>query len=260
MKNKTRKIIFLITFTISILLLVYLCNIIYTSFLNKLALENYFEQNNIFSISKIVFFSSAFGESTPNTNNTSTLKNIVQYTDIAIFIDNNSDTYSLENTLKSVSIEDVKFIDSPKLGTPHLYYKNFYSIATPSFDENNLIENSLNFNITSDDTADLSSPTLFNNCANPITISYKNSGLIDEHTISNSDSIYYDGSLLKDCNIVLNNLKCSFSFYIIIENNLGHKYRCPIYIDIPLSNDSSSIYDGSYTYSYSPNYSFYLYN
>lgn len=259
MKNKIANFIFLITFIISILLLIYLCNIIYTSFLNKLSLENSFEQNNIFSINKIVFFSSAFGESTINTNKTSTFKNIFQYTDIAIFINNNSDTNSLENTLRSVTIENFKFIDLPKIGKPNLYYKNFYSIATPSFDENNLIESSLNFNITSDNNADLSVPTLFNNCANPITISYKNSELIDEHTIINPDSISYDGSLLKNCNIILNDLKCSFSFYIVIENNLGHKYRCPIYIDLPLSNNNNSIYDGTYIYSYDPNYSFYLY-
>lgn len=259
MKNRITNFIFFFTFTISVLLLIYLCNIIYTSFLNKLSLENSFQQNNIFSINKIVFFSSAFGESTPNTNNTSTLKNIIQYTDIAIFIDNNSDTYSLENTLKSVTIENFKFIDLPKIGQPNLYYKNFYSIATPSFDENNLIKDSLNFDITSDDTADLSTPVLFNNCANPITISYKNSNLIDEHTIENSNSISYDGSLLKNCNIILNNLKCSFSFYIIIENNLGHKYRCPIYIDIPLSENNLSIYDGYFIYNYNPHYSFYLY-
>ena len=260
MKKSIKKLIFGTIFIILILLLIYLSNIIYTIFLNKLSLENDFSQNRIFSINKIVFFSSAFGESTQNTNNTSTLKNIIQYTDMAIFINNNSNNYSLENTLKSVSIENFKFIDSPKIGSPKLYYKNFYSIATPTFDENNIIENSLNFNITSEDTADLSTPTLFNNCANPITLSYKNSNLIDNYTIENNNLISYDGSLLKNCNIILNNLKCSFSFSIVLENNLGHKYRCPIYIELPLSSDDNSIYNGSYIYSFNPDYSFYLFD
>ena len=65
--------------------------------------------------------------------------------------------------------------------------------------------------------------------------------------------------LKKDCNIILSNLKCSFSFYIVIENNLGHKYRCPIYLTIPLSNGTSSIYNGSFYYTYNPDYYFYLY-
>lgn len=260
MKNESKKILFLLSFTISILLLIYLCDITYTLFLNKINFENSFTQDSVFSINKIVLFSSASGSSSVNTNNTSTLSNIFQYTDIAIFIDNNSDTYSLKNTLKSVSIEDIKFIDSPKIGTPKLYYKDLYSFATSSFDDNNIIDSSLEFNITQEDNSSLSSPTLYNNCANPITISYKNSNLISEHTIANSNYFYYDGSLLKECNIILNNLKCSFSFYIIIENNLGHKYRCPIFINIPLSNNSNSIYEGSFAFTYNPNYNFYLYN
>lgn len=51
-----------------------------------------------------------------NTNNSSTLKNIFQYTDIAIFINNNSSEFSAENTLKNVSIENINFISFPKLG------------------------------------------------------------------------------------------------------------------------------------------------
>ena len=220
MKIKTKFLLFLILFILSIFLLIYLCNITYTLFLNKIYIENSFNQENIFKINKIVFFSSASGDVSTNTNNTSTLRNIIQYTDIAIFIDNSSSELSYKNTLKSVSI---------------------------------------NFTITQDDNADLSSPILYNNCANPIVISYKNENLITDHTISNKDSISYDGSLLKDCNIILSNLKCSFSFYIVIENNLGHKYRCPIYLTIPLSNGTSSIYNGSFYYTYNPDYYFYLY-
>ena len=132
-------------------------------------------------------------------------------------------------------------------------------LNSSNFDDKYILNNSLNFTITQDDNADLSSPILYNNCANPIVISYKNENLITDHTISNKDSISYDGSLLKDCNIILSNLKCSFSFYIVIENNLGHKYRCPIYLTIPLSNGTSSIYNGSFYYTYNPDYYFYLY-
>lgn len=259
MKKFNKNFLLFIIFCISILLLIYLCNIVYTLFLNTLNIQNMFNQKKIFTINKIVFFSSAFGESTTNTNNSSTLKNIFQYTDIAIFINNNSSEFSAENTLKNVSIENINFIRFPKLGTPQFYYKNISDFATPNVTDSNLIHDSLTFNITSDDYADLSTPTLYNNCANPIVLTYKNSDLINEHTISNFESISYDGSLLKDCNIILNNLKCSISFYIIIENNLGHKYRCPIYLDIPLANNNTSIYDGSYTYISNPNYSFYLY-
>ena len=259
MKNIPKKSIFIITFTISIILLIYLCNIVYTTFLNKLYMENYYQNNNVFCINKIVLFSSANASSTINSNNTTTISNLYQYTDIAIFIDNYSSNYTLENTLKSVSIENISINRAPKVGSTSLYYKNLNDFSTPNFSIENKFEKNLNFNISSEDSIDFSTPTLYNNCANPITISYINSNLVDSYTINNESQISYDGSLLKDCNIILNDLQCSFSFYIIIENNLGHKYRCPVNIDIPLSQENASIYDGTLTYTYYPNYKFYLY-
>ncbi len=259
MKKLTKKTIFIISFIISIFLLIYLCNIAYSIFLNKLYMENYYQDNTIFSINKIVLFSSANANSVINSNNTITISDLCQYTDIAVFIDNSTNSYNSENTLKSVSIENITMNTSPKIGTTNLYYKNLNNFSTPKFDTEYKIDNSLNFNISSEDEIDYSSPTLYNNCANPITISYVNSNLIDSYTINNENQISYDGSLLKECNIILNDLQCSFSFYIIIENNLGHKYRCPVYIDIPLSNENNSIYDGTYIYTYFPNHKFYLY-
>ena len=163
------------------------------------------------------------------------------------------------NTLKSVSIENLSINTTPKVGNANIYYKGLDSFSTPQISENNIIDTNLNFEVSSEDTIDYSKPILYNNCANPITISYVNSNLIDNYTINTENQIAYDGSLLKDCNIVLNDLKCSLSFYIVIENNLGYKYRCPVYIDIPLSNENTSIYDGTYIYTYNPNYEFYLY-
>ena len=64
---------------------------------------------------------------------------------------------------------------------------------------------------------------------------------------------------MKKCNILLSDLSCNFSFTVYIENNLGQKFRCPVYISIPLENDVYSIYDGNYTYTYNPNYSFLMY-
>ena len=109
MKNDFKKIIFVLVYILSIILLVYLCSFTYSIFLNKLSVENYFTTNTIFSINKIVLFSSANAEVTVNTNNTTTINNLIQYTDIAIFINNNTSEYTLENTLKSVQIDDIKF-------------------------------------------------------------------------------------------------------------------------------------------------------
>ena len=267
MKFNIKKISFFAVFTILVFILIFLCNIVYTSLISKLFFENYLdsildkEANNIFTIDKVVLFSSCNADSTINSNNTTTINNLTQYTDIAIFINNSiDDDFSAENTLKSVAIKDFSFNTTPSSGSPNLYYKNLHNFATPNIVEEDLISSDLDFSVSSEDEIDYNTPTLFNNCANPITLSYVNSNITNNYTVENTDNaIVYDGSLLKKCNILLNDLTCNFSFTVYIENNLSQKFRCPVYISIPLGNDTSSIYDGNYTYTYNPNYSFLMY-
>lgn len=264
MKNNIKKILFFIVFIFLLFLLIFLCNIVYTSFINKLSFEKYIfnisDENisDVFTIDKIVLFSSCYSDSTINSNNTTTINNLSQYTDMAIFINNADNEFSLENTLKSVSIKDFSFNTFPNLGTPNLYYKSLTDFATNNVLEENLLDSDLDFSISSEDEIDYSKPILFNNCANPITLSYVNSNIKNNYTITNDENaIIYDGSLLRKCNILLSDLNCNLSFTIFIENNLGEKFSCPVYISIPLEKDNTSIYDGSYTFIYNPNYRFY---
>lgn len=261
MKNNVKKLIFTFVFIFSLFLLILLSHIVYTSFLNKISFENSLPDiSNVFSIDKIVLFSSCNSDSSINSNNTTTINNLLQYTDIAIFINNSTNDFSLQNTLKSVSIKNISFNAIPSLGTPNLYYKSLNFFASSEVLEENLIDSELDFSVSAEDEIDYSKPILFNNCANPITLSYVNSNIKSDYTISNTDNfITYDGSLLKKCNVLLNDLSCDFSFTVYIENNLGEKFKCPVYIKIPLGDNSNSIYDGSFTYSYNPGYVFYKY-
>ena len=260
-----KSIILIVILVISIFVFLSLSYILYSYFSNKFSFEDFaldiYDKNNkqIFTIDKIVLFSSCNSESSINTNSTITINNLTQYTDIAIFINNSSEEHDLSNTLKSVSIKNFSFNNTPKLGTYNIYYKSLTDFAKYSFLEDNLIDDELDFEIISSDEADYSRPVLFNNCANPITLSYVNSSIKNDYTITNDASISYDGSLLKKCNILLSDISCSLSFTIFIENNLGEKFKCPVYIDIPFENDTSSIYDGSLTYTYNPNFVFYRY-
>jgi hypothetical protein len=217
-----------------------------------------FESSSPFSINKIVYFSGANCTSNINNNSSFTISDLYQYTDIAIFINNGSDNgYTAENTLKGVEISDVSYYLAPSVGTPSLYYKNINDFTNNNYDENNLIESNLNFNISSEDEIDYSTPTLFNNCANPITICYVNSDLKDDYTLTdNISNISYNGSLLKSCNITLNSIACKLSFVISITNNLDEVYRCPLILTIPLSTESSTIYDGNLILEDAVNYSF----
>lgn len=211
-----------------------------------------------FSINKIVYFSSANSESQINSNSTFTINNLYQFTDIAIFINNNSDeNFNEKNTLKNVKISNLHYELTPTVGNANIYYKNINDFAKNIYDENNKIENELNFEISSEDEADFSKPILFNNTANPITLCYVNSNLKTDYTLpENISNVSYDGSLLKNCNITLNSISCKISFVITIVNNLDETYNCPIILSIPLSTENSTVYDGSLIFTQETDYKF----
>lgn len=262
----TKKRILSIIFIILVFVLVLLTYIVYGNFFRNLEFTNRMlaikEKNSkqIFSINQIVFFSSCNANITVNSNSTTNINDLYQFTDIAIFLNNDETNLTLENTLKSLSIENIKFVNTPSIGSPNLYYKSIDNFTRNVYLEENLIKDSINFNITSEDVADFSTPVLFNNCANPIFLCYVNSNIKDSYTLSQIDnSITYDGTLLKKCNIFLDALSCSISFDIFIENNLGQKFKCPVYLEIPLKDDHSSIYNGCYVFKQSTNLIFYRY-
>ena len=205
-------------------------------------------QNTIFKINKITFFSSCDAKNKTASNSNFTIEDLYQYTDIALFITSTSEEKTMENTLKKVSINNIKFTSSPTLGEPKLYYKNINNFAKSEISEENLINENLDFNITSEDEVNLDKPTLYNNLANPIVLSYINHNIKTDYTITDTSTpMTYDGSLLKRCNILLNNIACSFSFDVYVTNNLSQEFKCTIYIDIPLDLDSQSIYNGNIT-------------
>lgn len=217
-------------------------------------------QNTIFKINKITFFSSCNAKNKTASNSNFTIEDLYQYTDIALFITSTSEEKTLENTLKKVSINNIKFTSSPTLGEPKLYYKNINNFAKSEISEENLINGNLDFNITSEDEVNLDKPTLYNNLANPIVLSYINHNIKTDYTITDTSTpMTYDGSLLKRCNILLNNIACSFSFDVYVTNNLSQEFKCTIYIDIPLDLDNQSIYNGNITLKKDTNFNFYRY-
>ena len=248
----------------SIIILVFLSAVCYKQLaLDNKCIDSYLEfaKNNndkIFSIDKITYFSNCNADISTNYNSSFTISNLYQYTDIAIFINNNSNgEYTASNTLKSVQLSDINFSVKPNYGTPNLYYKNINDFAKPDFDPNNIINNSIIFETTSENEIDYSKPILYNNCANPITLTYVNSQIKDSYTLSNDVSnIMHNGSLLKTCNVTLSSIECQINFIVRITNNLDEVYTCPVSLNIPLSTDNASILDGSLTLKDSTDYNF----
>lgn len=271
MKEKNKKIlikrmIYIIIIIILITILVFLFKKTYDNLLHKKTFENSIisfaekNQKTIFSINKIVFFSSSDSKNKTSSSSNFTIENLYAYTDIALFIDNNSEKNTTENTLKNVKISNIKFTKEPTAGKPNLYYKSVENFAKSELDQNNVIDKELEFEITAEDEADFSKPVLFNNCANPITLSYINQNIKTDYTMTDTQNpITYNGKLLKRCGVSIQTIETSVSFDIEIENNKNQKFRTTVYFDIPYENEEKSIYDGSITLKQDTNFKFYRY-
>ncbi len=265
-KIDTKK--FILT-AIVILLCIILVILLYynlKTYFKKISLENSYltfsekNKDTIFSINKIVFFSSSDCKNKVSSKSNFTIENLYSYTDMALFINNNSNENTLKNTLKEVYITDIKFTQTPIVGEPKLYYKDLNNFANSTIVDTNLINDSLNFSITSEDTADLSTPVLYNNCANPIVLSYVNENIKTDYTITDTSiPITYNGSLLQRCNVSLDSLKTTIAFNIFITNNNDEKFKAFISLDIPYTNNDESIYNGSLIVKKDTNYLFYRY-
>lgn len=217
-------------------------------------------EKTIFTINKITYFSSCDAKNKEATTSNFTIENLYQYTDMAILISSPDEEKTLENTLKSVYIDNIKYEKYPNLGEPKLYYKNINDFAKSDIIEENLIKDKLEFEVTSADEADLSKPVLYNNLANPIVLSNVTSNIKTDYTITDtSKPITYDGSLLRTCNVLLNNIACKISFDIYITNNMDQKFKATVFANIPLDIEGKSIYDGSITLKENTNIDFYRY-
>lgn len=263
------------TIKLTLLLLILLCILCYlisqasqhiSKHIQKIGFENQitsFAQKNektIFSIDSITLFSSGDAKNKVSSKTNFTLENIYTYTDIAIFINHNSTENTSENTLKSVSIENVEFTKLPEQGQAHLFYKNLNDFAKPYIPETKPIDKNLSFDIISEETTDFSKPVLYNNCANPITLSFVNENIKTDYTILDiATPITYNGSLLQRCNVPISTITASLSFDIYITNNKDEKFTSKVFIDIPYKDGEKSIYDGNITIKPDVNFVFYRY-
>ena len=262
--DKKKTILIIIIFLLIILLFI-LSYLLFNKYILKKNFENnilsFANKNNtpIFKINNITTFSNCDAKNKTSSASNFTIENLYQYTDIAIFLKTDTE-YNMENTLKKVSISNIKFDEPPSLGQPKLYFKSLNQFAKSEFNEENVINDKLDFTISSADETNLDTPILYNNLANPITLSYVNSNIKTDYTITDTSSpITYDSSLLKRCNVLLSDISCKLSFDIFITNNLDEEFKSTVYMDIPLQNGENSIYQGAITKKDETDYTFYRY-
>ena len=236
---------------LSILVIILLfCTIIYFSFFKDIFINRKIEEDSInfstlnenvpFSFKKIILFSSATAQSS-SINQLLSL-DISQYCDIGIYLN------SIENkdiTISSLYIDNI-IVSSPEIGTPYLYKKSISDLGKSSFKEDNIINDTFNFNVI-DAELDLNynNYEIYNNGNSPIALGFYNKN-IKTSFISEDSKIVYNGTLLKRATIPLISLNCNISFTLNIVTSNNEHYICNLTLDIPLENNSESIYDSGY--------------
>ena len=261
-KKRTCLIISLLFIVIAILTYLLLQKYILKSNFEKEILPIANKNNKtVFQINKIVLFSNCDAKNKTSSSTHFTIENLYQYTDFAIFINHAStEEKTLENTLKKVKISNIHYTTSPTIGEPKLYFKGLHQFSKSNIVTENEIKDVLDFTITSDNEADLDTPILYNNLANPITLSYVNQNIKSDYTVTDtSNPITYDGSLLKKCKVDLDSIACQLCFDIYITNHLEQEFKTTVFINIPLKTQTKSMYDGNIKETLNTHFVFYRY-
>ncbi len=248
-----------IVFTILILILCILSLLYYDLiFRNSYAKDEFSNQvvqiaeqneNPIFKIQKIIVYSSANAIDKSENESLQDLS-ILQYSDIAIYLDNTSTVYDItnENTVKELYIDNISISTGSDKGYQYVNYKNaldfakYKEIEEPNSDK--IEYNIVNSNDQNNST-DYSKPTFYTDCSNPITLEYMNQDIVTNYaTSSDANTISFNGKVLQEAGIDLNDINYTLNFTINIVNNLNEKFICPIRLKVDLSGNDGGIYKG----------------
>lgn len=206
-------------------------------------------EKSIFNVQKILLYSNA--NAIDNSEDQS-LKDmsICQYTDISIYIDNTSTISELtdENTIKQLYIDNIVASSNADMGTKILNYKNplefgkYKMIEAP---ENNRIDfNIVNTN-SENENNDYSNPTFYTDCSNPISLGYMNKDILTNYSVSQDENmVSFNGKVLKEANVNIEDINYTLAFKIHIINNLNQKFVYNMKLDVNLNDDNGGIYNG----------------
>ena len=207
--------------------------------------------SNIFKVSSVLVYSSANALNNLEMQKDYWDLNLYQYSDLAITVDNHVSINELtqKNTVKKIYIDNITYPQLPDKGSPKLYTKDANLLGVGVINEENLINEKINFNVISSNSENDDKQSFYADCSNPILLSSINQDIVPNFIIRNTNSaITFNGNLLLDSTILLSNIEYSISFSIHIINELDEEYICNLTLPIKLSddNDINTIYDGSY--------------
>ena len=253
-KIKNVKLAFVILIILAIILLLIYYHFIFAeafarnNFANQMTEIAEENESPIFSVQRILLYNSANAVDNSENQSLSDVA-ISQFTDISIYLDNSQTVSDLtdENTVKELYIDNISMTTKSENGTKILNYKNPLNFGKYQ-DLENPENGRIDFNIvnTNDENQNQNydEPTFYTDCSNPISLGYLNKDLLTNYSVSSdSSSVSFNGKVLQEANVNLEDINCTLNFTIHIVNNLNQKFAYNMKLDI----DLDGIYDG-YTY------------
>ena len=222
-------------------------------FANQMVEISEANEKSVFNVQKVLLYSSA---NAIDNSESQALQNmsICQYTDISIYIDNMANASELtdENTIKQLYIDNINITSNSDKGTKLLDYKNplnfgkYEEIEVP---QNNRIDfNIVNTNVENENY-DYSKPTFYTDCSNPISLGYMNKDILTDYSVSEgTTSVSYNGKVLQEAGISLDELKYTLSFKIHIINNLNEEFVYQMSMDVDLNDENNGMATNGYVY------------
>ena len=254
-KIKNERLVFAILIIVSFVVFLLYHNLVFSVVLARNAFANEMieiadeNENAIFTVQKILLYSNA--NAIDNSEDQS-LKDmsICQYSDISIYIDNTATISELtdENTIKQLYIDNIVTTSNADMGTKILNYKNPLEFGKFKMLES-LANNRIDFNIintnSENENNDYSNPTFYTDCSNPISLGYLNKDILKSYSVSkDSNTVTFNGKVLKEANINLEDINYTLTFKIHIVNNLNQKFVYNMKLDVNLDDANGGIYNG----------------
>ena len=254
-KIKNERLAFAILIIVSFIVFLLYHNLVFSVVLARNAFANEMisiadeNENAIFTIQKILLYSNA--NAIDNSEDQS-LKDmsICQYSDISIYIDNTATISELtdENTIKQLYIDNIVTTSNADMGTKILNYKIALEFGKFKMLES-LANNRIDFNIintnSENENNDYSNPTFYTDCSNPISLGYLNKDILKSYSVSkDSNTVTFNGKVLKEANINLEDINYTLTFKIHIVNNLNQKFVYNMKLDVNLDDANGGIYNG----------------
>lgn len=222
-------------------------------FANQMVEISEANEKSVFNVQKVLLYSSGIAIDSKE-NQALQDMSICQYTDISIYIDNMANASELtdENTIKELYIDNINITSNSDRGTKILNYKNPLNFG--KYEEVEAAQNGrIDFNIVNtnveNENYDYSKPTFYTDCSNPISLGYMNKDILTDYSVSEgTTSVSYNGKVLQEAGISLDELKYTLSFKIYIINNLNEEFVYQMSIDVDLNDENNGMATNGYVY------------